>query len=40
VGTFESLFNPRGIAIVGASGDITRFGGQTVHVTEMTEMND
>ncbi|MGH8618438.1 MAG: acetate--CoA ligase family protein [Burkholderiales bacterium] len=28
---FEGLFNPRGIAIVGASGDITRFGGQTVH---------
>jgi acetyltransferase len=27
---FERLFNPRGIAIVGASGDITRFGGQTV----------
>lgn len=28
--SFERLFNPRGIAIVGASGDITRFGGQTV----------
>ncbi|MCC6610363.1 MAG: acetate--CoA ligase family protein [Burkholderiales bacterium] len=27
---FERLFEPRGIAIVGASGDITRFGGQTV----------
>ena len=27
---FERLFDPRGIAIVGASGDITRFGGQTV----------
>lgn len=27
---FERLFNPRGIAIVGASGDLTRFGGQTV----------
>jgi acyl-CoA synthetase (NDP forming) len=26
----ERLFNPRGIAIVGASGDVTRFGGQTV----------
>ncbi|MGH8637678.1 MAG: acetate--CoA ligase family protein, partial [Burkholderiales bacterium] len=26
----EGLFNPRGIAIVGASGDVTRFGGQTV----------
>ena len=24
------LLSPRGIAIVGASGDITRFGGQTV----------
>ena len=28
--SLERLFNPRGIAIVGASGDITRFGGQTV----------
>lgn len=28
--SFKRLFNPRGIAIVGASGDITRFGGQTV----------
>jgi acetyltransferase len=28
--SFERLFNPRGIAIVGASGDVTRFGGQTV----------
>ena len=28
---FERLFEPRGIAIVGASGDITRFAGQTVH---------
>jgi acetyltransferase len=27
---FERLFEPRGIAIVGASGDVTRFGGQTV----------
>jgi len=27
---FERLFDPRGIAIVGASGDVTRFGGQTV----------
>jgi acetyltransferase len=27
---FEALFNPRGVAIVGASGDLTRFGGQTV----------
>jgi len=24
------LLSPRGIAIVGASGDITRFGGQTI----------
>jgi acetyltransferase len=30
MGAFEGLFNPRGIAIVGASGDLTRFGGQTV----------
>ncbi|MBC7780850.1 MAG: acetate--CoA ligase family protein [Proteobacteria bacterium] len=28
--TFDRLFNPDGIAIVGASGDVTRFGGQTV----------
>jgi acetyltransferase len=28
--SFERLFDPRGIAIVGASGDVTRFGGQTV----------
>jgi acetate---CoA ligase (ADP-forming) len=28
--SLERLFNPRGIAIVGASGDVTRFGGQTV----------
>lgn len=27
---FERLFNPRGIAIVGASGDLTRMAGQTV----------
>ena len=26
----HALFNPRGVAIVGASGDLTRFGGQTV----------
>jgi acetyltransferase len=31
VPALERLFNPRGIAIVGASGDISRFGGQTVH---------
>src|SRR3954463_1655415 len=28
--SLERLFNPRGIAIVGASGDVARFGGQTV----------
>ena len=27
---FERLFSPRGIAIVGASGDLTRTGGQTL----------
>jgi len=27
---FEKLFNPRGIAVVGASGDLTRMAGQTV----------
>jgi acyl-CoA synthetase (NDP forming) len=27
---FNRLFNPRGIAVVGASGDISRFGGQTI----------
>ncbi|HYC47414.1 MAG TPA: acetate--CoA ligase family protein [Burkholderiales bacterium] len=27
---FQRLFSPRGIAIVGASGDVTRTGGQTV----------
>jgi len=26
----QALFNPRAVAIVGASGDLTRFGGQTV----------
>ena len=31
VNSFETLFNPRGIAIVGASTDRTRPGGQTVH---------
>jgi acetyltransferase len=29
--SFESLFNPRGIAIVGASNDQGRPGGQTIH---------
>ena len=28
--SLEKLFNPRGIAIAGASGDPTRPGGQTV----------
>ena len=29
--SFDSLFNPRGIAVVGASAERTRPGGQTVH---------
>ena len=33
---FERLFDPRGIAIVGASGDITRFGGQTVRALNVS----
>ncbi|MBS1219788.1 MAG: CoA-binding protein, partial [Proteobacteria bacterium] len=31
---FERLFNPRGIAIVGASADAARPGGQTVHALQ------
>jgi acetate---CoA ligase (ADP-forming) len=31
---FDRLFNPRGIAIVGASADAARPGGQTVHALQ------
>lgn len=30
MGAFERLFNPRGIAVIGASADPTRAGGQTI----------
>jgi len=32
--TFERLFDPRGIAIIGASADPTRAGGQTLHALQ------
>ena len=28
--SFERLFNPRGIAVIGASGDLTRISGQPI----------
>jgi len=31
---FERLFDPRGIAIIGASADATRAGGQTLHALQ------
>ena len=36
---FEKLFNPRGIAIIGASGDLTRMAGQTVRALRQFEFS-
>jgi len=34
VSAFDRLFNPRGIAVIGASADAARPGGQTVHALQ------